>query len=281
MLDEFQLQIHSWWEAPFWWEARGPGPLGPALNPALMSFLGSIDAIMKGSGLEDLLAQVYAENCITHISGKVVSRAIRGHLLVESSLMSLIFNMIKETTDVHFEELDEFYNRALDDELDEGSLQALTETSVYKIITESIATVKAGLSDRSRTSKLWITYMNYIHLMKIFIFAERTSNWELHLDALSEMLNFFAPTGHTHYAKSACLYVQQMRKLPETHPWLYEQFILGHHTVQRTPKNWTGVWTDLAIEQTLMRLIKSRGRLNERTTSSFIGYTLIWKNGTV
>ena len=189
--------------------------------------------------------------------------------------------MIKETTDVHFEELDEFYNRALDDELDEGSLQALTETSVYKIITESIATVKADLSDRSRTSKLWITYMNYIHLMKIFIFAERTSNWELHLDALSEMLNLFAATGHTHYAKSARLYVQQMRKLPETHPWLYEQFILGHHTVQRTPKNWTGVWTDLAIEQTLMRLIKSRGRLNERTTSSFIGYTLIWKNGTV
>ena len=93
-----------------------------------MSFLSSIGAITKGSGLEDLLAQVYAENCITHISGKAVSRAIRGHLLVESSLMLLIFNLIKETTYVHFEELDEFYNRALDDELDEGSLQALTET---------------------------------------------------------------------------------------------------------------------------------------------------------
>ena len=37
--------------------------------------------------------------------------------------------------------------------------------------------------------------------------------------------------------------------------------MLGHHTVQRTPKNWTGVSTDLAIEQTLMRSIKSRGGL--------------------
>ena len=83
--------------------------------------------------------------------------------------------------------------------------------------------------------------MNYIHLMKIFIFAERRSNWELHLDALSEMLNLFAATGDTHCAKSARLYVQQMRKLPETHPWLYEQFMLGHHTIQRPPKNWTGV----------------------------------------
>ena len=95
----------------------------------------------------------------------------------------------------------------------------------------------------------------------MFIFAERMSDWVLHLDVLSEMLNLFAATGHTNYAKSARLYVQEMRKLPETHPWLHEQFMIGHHTVQRTPKNWTGIWTDLAIEQTLMRSIKSRGGL--------------------
>ena len=46
------------------------------------------------------------------------------------------------------------------------------------------------------------------------------------------MLNLFAATGHINYAKSACLYLQEMRKLPETHPWLYAQFINGHHTVQ-------------------------------------------------
>ena len=73
------------------------------------------------------------------------------------------------------------------------------------------------------------------------------------------MLNLFTATGHTHYAKSARLYVQEMRKLPKTHRWLYAQFLLGHHTVQRTTRNWTSVWTDLAIEQTLMRSIKSRG----------------------
>ena len=113
-----------------------------------MRFLGSIGAIMKGSGLEDLLAQVYAENSITHmISRKAVSRANRGHLLVDSSLMSLIFNLIKVTADIHFEELDEFYKRALEGELDEVSLQALTETSVYKVISESIETMKAVLGD--------------------------------------------------------------------------------------------------------------------------------------
>ena len=35
----------------------------------------------------------------------------------------------------------------------------------------------------------------------------------------------------------------------------------GHHTVQRTPQNGTGIWTDLTTKQTLMYFIKSRGGL--------------------
>ena len=75
------------------------------------------------------------------------------------------------------------------------------------------------------------------------------------------MLNFFAATGHIHYAKSSRVYLKEMKKLPEKHPLLYAEFIKGNHTVQRTKRNWTGIWTDLAIEQTLMRSIKSRGGL--------------------
>ena len=228
-----------------------------------MSFLGSVGVIMKGSGLEDLLSVVYAENSVMYmLSGKVVSRAIRRHLLVKSSLMSLLLEMIKEKANIDFGKLDEFYDRALDGNLDEKSLHKLSETSVYKKVTDGLATVKAELSDQSRTSQLWLLYMHYIHLMKAFIFAERQSKWELYLDVVSEMLDLFAATGHTNYAKSARLYVQEMRKLPETHPWLHARFMNGHHTVQRTPQNGTGIWTDLAIEQTLMCSIKSRGGLN-------------------
>ena len=104
-------------------------------------------------------------------------------------------------------------------------------------------------------------FMEYVDIVKMFIFAERTSDWELHLLTVTNMLNLFAATGHIHYAKSARLYVQEMRKLPETHPWLYQQFMEEQHTVKRTDKNFTGLWTDLTIEQTLMRTIKSRGGL--------------------
>lgn len=121
--------------------------------------------------------------------------------------------------------------------------------------------MKVELSHQLRTSQLWLSCMHYIHLMKAFIFTERQSNWELHLDVVTEMLNLFAATGHTSYAKSVHLYVLERRKLPETHLWLHTQFMNGHHTVQRTPQNGTGIWKDLAIKQTLMRSIESRGGL--------------------
>ena len=96
----------------------------------------------------------------------------------------------------------------------------------------------------------------------MFIRAERTSNWNLHLISVERMLPLFAATGHIHYAKSARLYLQMMLNLPNDAPWLYEQFaVYGNHAIHRTAQYWKGIWSDLAIEQVLMRSIKSRGGL--------------------
>jgi hypothetical protein len=55
-----------------------------------MNFLGSIGHLMAGS----LLETVYAPNAIKHmLSSKAVSRAVRSHFLVKSTLSSI---MIKE-----------------------------------------------------------------------------------------------------------------------------------------------------------------------------------------
>ena len=53
-----------------------------------------------------------------------------------------------------------------------------------------------------------------------------------------------------------------MLELPTNHPWLYECFIeRGFHSVRRSSRYWAGLWTDLIIEQVMMRSIKSRGGL--------------------
>ena len=227
----------------------------------LMSFMGSIGVLMNGSGLEDLFAEVYAENSVIHMmSGKAIARATRAHILAESALTTILVEMIIEGSgNICIESLQPFYQSACERKLDDESLEKISKDS-HDII-QKLKLLKSQLEEKSRTSALWLLYMNYIQVVKEFIYAERTSNWELHLDALSKMLHLFAATGHINYAKSARLYLQEMRKLPETHPWLYQQFMDGNHTVQRTERNWTGIWTDLAIEQTMMRSIKSRGGL--------------------
>ena len=74
----------------------------------------------------------------------------------------------------------------------------------------------------NRTAKLW-------KITK----AQRTGNWLLHPEAISECLLFFASTGHYLYPKSAYAYLQSMNELPRTNPDVYQMLMNGHHVVWR------------------------------------------------
>ena len=47
-----------------------------------------------------------------------------------------------------------------------------------------------------------------------------------------------------------------MVNLPKSHPWLYQQFLDG-----QSDRFWTGLWSDLVIEQTLVQSLKCKGGL--------------------
>jgi hypothetical protein len=140
------------------------------------------------------------------------------------------------------------------------SQQSLQSSSLDKF-QANMAELRTNLSDQLRTSRLWIFYMKYVELLKVFLMAERTSNWLLHLECLHGIRALFAATGHVHYAKSVRLYLQFMKNLPTSHPSLHAQFMSGMHTIRRSDRYWAGLSCDLVIEQTLMRSLKSRGGL--------------------
>ena len=49
----------------------------------MMSFAASIGSLMDGSGLSEGMEAIFGGNAVKHImSGKVISRALRGHILV-------------------------------------------------------------------------------------------------------------------------------------------------------------------------------------------------------
>ena len=116
-----------------------------------------------------------------------------------------------------------------------------------------------NLIKSSRNAKLWLLYIYYVDVVKMFILAERTGYWNLHVVAISKMLNLFAATGYINYDKSARLHLQNMLNL--------RILILGFmsegrlYTVRRSETFWAGLWTDLIIEQVMMQSIKSSGGL--------------------
>lgn len=87
-------------DQPLWWKAQTIVKTCPELQPTVvrlgafhteMSFLGAIGSIMSGSGLQEVLETVYARNAVGHmLSGKALSRAVRGHLLVDAALNTIL-----------------------------------------------------------------------------------------------------------------------------------------------------------------------------------------------
>ena len=71
------------------------------------------------------------------------------------------------------------------------------------------------------------------------------------------MTNLYAATGHINYAKSARIYLQLMLDHENTNPRLHQNFSGDLFVVQQSDQIWGGLWPDLAIEQIMMKPLKS------------------------
>ncbi|ELU05771.1 hypothetical protein CAPTEDRAFT_216916 [Capitella teleta] len=135
---------------------------------------------------------------------------------------------------------------------DEKVTQTLIEKNQQWIITEK---------ERSRTERLWLNYMEQVSLIKLFIYAERTGDWALHLNSIRQIIPYFHAAGHLAYAKSARIYLQQMQALQSTmNETEFGKFTkTGYFTIRRKDNLWGGIFSDQSIEQNLMRLLKTLG----------------------
>ena len=128
------------------------------------------------------------------------------------ALMTLLLEMIFDTEMID----DIVFKTQLNELIDSDSqlqVDTFLESDIFRAFEEALLNLKNNLSKTYRTAKLWISYLHYVHILKSFILAERTSNWALHVESTLNMLNLFAASGHISYAKSARFYVQQMQDL--------------------------------------------------------------------
>ncbi|KAJ8666635.1 hypothetical protein QAD02_008297 [Eretmocerus hayati] len=126
------------------------------------------------------------------------------------------------------------------------------------------------LKKNGPTAKLWVQYFHMVTLMKNFIAAERSGNWLLHLLTIYETLPYFHASGHIHYAKYAHIYLQEMIHLRDAMKNIgaeaeYLKFVeQSFFTIRRSDKFWCGVWSDMTIEQVLMRYLWNLGGIITR-----------------
>ena len=226
-----------------------------------MNLLGGIGPLVDASGLRNPLETVYADNTVNYLlSGKAVQRAFRGHLLVDRCLNVMVVSQLIEG-DSEFASLvtksEDQYKSCLagECELNDDDLDDTLSKIHHKVWDE-----RSKISAKSKTSQLWFGYQKMVSLARNLIRADRNGSWMLHLKTVHDCLPIFAAAGHYNYLKSAHLYLQS-KDLEVRQPAIYAKFMQGMHVSRRTNQYWTGLGSDLVIEQTLMRSLKSSGGL--------------------
>lgn len=226
-----------------------------------MSFMGAIGYIMAGSRLKELWSTIYAANSIEKMmTGHAYSRAVRAHFLTQLCLGKIILDELdlpesKKNTLKNYIFSKNSTNLTLDDIEDLEILQ-----DVMSIIQCHIKNIES----RRKIAILWVQYFFFIfNLLRRFICAERSGNWYAHLKCVEKMILFFHSSGHFQYAKAAHLYFQDMYGLKTNmKPGEFKQFCdEGYFIIKRLSKFWCGTWSDMTIEQTMMRSMKTSGGL--------------------
>ena len=226
----------------------------------LMSFMGAVGNIMGGSGLKELWSLIYAVDSVEKmLNGHAYGRALRAHFLTQLALKIVILRKA-EIDDLTIEQIVCLHKSVMDNSI--SPADASKSPALIRVI-EKIDAVQHSASNESRTAALWMQYINQVMLMRDFIRAESCGDWKLHLATIRKMLPYFHALAHLAYAKCAHLYLRQMSTLEEKMlPDEFEAFTSkGYFTVRRTDKMWAGVWTDMTIEQVLMRAMKTSGGL--------------------
>ena len=185
----------------------------------LMSFLGNIGTSMKGSGFSESMKVLYGENAVQHIvSGKAIARALRGNFLLQSAFRLQIIRLLQHKEMRSEEDLNTLKSLHENFIHDKCHDENLVNFEIIEKLNCALEKLMDRLSESLRTAKLWIQCIRYIDIVKYFIASEKTANRQNHLGSKAKMLNLFAATGYSNYAKSATPYLQMMKELATTFP---------------------------------------------------------------
>ena len=177
-------------------------------------------------------------------------------MLLESSILNTLWKTANMSGDVL--DLMKDVTEVIDLLLDKKTTldQARDSTAI-----KSLSSIMDELKEeqmQTKTGSLWLLFCRGSFTSRSFIEADRTGNWDLHKASGLELLPFVSAAGHIQYAKAIRIYLKDCDNICDC---LKKAFEKGYFTIRRNPNlpNWCGSFTDVTIEQTLMRSGKTAG----------------------
>ena len=97
---------------------------------------------------------------------------------------------------------------------------------------ERFENFSSSCKNMSEMCQYWERFLEIVSILKALIAADREGDWQAHLQVMQNLLPVFRECDSINYLRYAFWYVEEMRKLPQDHPEIYEKFIQGHFVVK-------------------------------------------------
>ena len=180
----------------------------------LMSYVGCVGSLMAGSGIVEVLNTTFA-GASKMLTGKKFPNNVRALRMLVEVLLHPVF---------------------------EENLNLQTMEDLLHVLDD--------LSNNSRTARLRTdcVIIPVFNMMR-YIWAERESDWPLHVAVVRDMIPLFFAASHLNYAHYGLYYLCTMEQLPED---VCDCFLRGEHMMHHIPGIFNGVWSDMATETTFM-----------------------------
>lgn len=82
--------------------------------------------------------------------------------------------------------------------------------------------------------------------------------YNLYIQICDELCPWFFVFDHTNYARWLLIHIRDMAQLPEKHPELYEEYLKGNFTVQKSHHKFSLIAKDQSHEQ-MNKVLKGNG----------------------
>lgn len=115
-------------------------------------------------------------------------------------------------------------NLALTFPSDEYAEQVHSED--FKELEKSIITFAETEAEKKPTFSLWLSYIQMVQILLMFLRGTRENDWNLHLSAVRSMLPWYFAADRVHYARYGTIYWLEMLCLEATHAGQLFLFVL-------------------------------------------------------